>query len=230
MNRFDRRNNQRHCSRDLVKNNKPSCDKIDISTEMFPALSSNTPPTSNISINIFKPMSNSFWSKEPVKDDDGSDEVNANVITNTDLNNTKYYRGAQWTGPVMIRGNIKSFDSVQPSTNRSRIEYSRDNIHWYSSWEKTFSEAHIERRQMEKEQEEYEKIYRIMDEYANIIEEESARYYHEVGELDDYAKAVFARNEYEAYAKQFDLPDEIESIENNENNEYDDEEGNLEVY
>jgi DNA helicase IV len=61
-----------------------------------------------------------------------------------------------------------------------------------------------------------------MDEYVYRIEEESDRHYRETDELDDYAKAVFARNKYEEYAKQFDMPDEIESV------EYEEEDGYLE--
>lgn len=64
-----------------------------------------------------------------------------------------------------------------------------------------------------------------MDEYANNIEYESERYYNEVGELDDYAKAVLARRQYEEYAKQFELVDEVEM---NENNEVIDDDSNLE--
>lgn len=221
MNRFGIRNNNDtpYSSRGRVKKNS---NKIDLSTEMFPELSSNIPTTSNISINPSKPMSKSVWSPpEPVKDDVDQDDRSLNNITTLDINDPKYWRGTQWTGPTIIRGNTKSSDSVTES-NGNRIEYSRDNIHWYSSWKETFSEAQIERRQLEKEQEKYEDIYRMMNEYSSRIEEESERYYHEVGELDDYAKAVFARNEYEAYAKQFDLPEEIESVENNEYGEEDD--------
>jgi len=223
MNRFNRRNNnneQYSSARDRVKKNTPN--KIDLTIEMFPELSStNTAISSNISIPSGKLMSESVWSPESVKDDDGHDDSSSNNITTFDINDTKYWKGTHWTGPAIIRGNTKSSESRQES-NRCRIEYSRDNIHWYSSWEKTFSEAQIERRQMEKEQEESEEIYRIMDEYVYRIEEESDRHYRETDELDDYAKAVFARNKYEEYAKQFDMPDEIESV------EYEEEDGYLE--
>jgi hypothetical protein len=224
MNRFGtRHNNDRpYSSRGRVKKNTNNSNKIDLTTEMFPELSSNIPTTSNISMTLNKPMSKSVWSPtEPVKDDADQDDLSLNNITNIDINDTRYWRGMCWTGPAIIRGNTRSSESVTES-NRGRIEYSRDNIHWYSSWGETFSEAQIERRQLEKEQEKYEDMYRMMNEYSCRVEEESDRYYLEVGELDDYAKAVFARNEYEAYAKQFDLPEQIESVENNDyDEEYD---------
>ena len=48
-----------------------------------------------------------------------------------------------------------------------------------------------------------------MNEYSRKLDAESECYYNETGELDDYALAVFAREQYEEYAKQFDMTDEI---------------------
>ena len=230
MNRFGtRHNNDRpntfrgRVKKNTVKpNNINNINKIDLTTEMFPELSSNIPINSPISTTFDQPMSKSVWTpSEPVKGDADQTIFSLNNITKLDINDPNYWRGTRWTGPTIIRGNTKSSESVT-EFNRSRIEYSRDNIHWYSSWRETFSEAQIERRQIEKEEEKYEDIYRLMNEYSCRIEEESDRYYHEVGELDDYAKAVIAREEYEAYARQFDLSEQIESVENNEYDEEDD--------
>ena len=153
-------------------------------------------------------MSKSVWSPQPVKEELLNHDPM--VISDIDVTDSRYWQGIHWTGPVIMRG----------GTSRTRIEYSRDNIHWYSSWEDTFSETILEQQRIEKEQcreqEEYEEGYKIMDEYVNRIEYESERYYNEVGELDDYAKAVLARKQYEEYAKQFDIVDVVELDENNE--------------
>ena len=221
MNRIGRRNNNDEKYFGSRKKKNIISNKVDLSEEMFPGLSSssssNTASESVIPITRDKPMSKSVWSPQPVKEELLNHDPM--VISDIDVTDSRYWQGIHWTGPVIMRG----------GTSRTRIEYSRDNIHWYSSWEDTFSEALIEQQHMEKEQrrehEEYEEVYRIMDEYANTIESESERYYNEVGELDDYAKAFLARRQYEEYAKQFDVVDEVET---NENNEVIDEDSNLE--
>lgn len=215
MNRFGRRNNTRQqYSGDRTKK-KITSNTLDLSEEMFPGLSaskplssSNTASESVISITRDKPMSKSVWSPQPVKEKLLNQDPM--VISEIDVTDSRYWQGIHWTGPIIMRG----------GTSGSRIEYSRDNIQWHSSWEDTFSEALIEQQRLEKEhrreQEEYEEVYKIMDEYANNIESESERYYNEVGELDDYAKAFLARRQYEEYAKQFDIDDVVELDENNE--------------
>ena len=228
MNRFGRKNNSHDKYFGDRTKKKITSHTVDLSEEMFPVLSasasasssstsSNTASESVTSITRDKPMSKSVWSPQPIKEKLLNQDPM--VISEIDVTDSRYWQGIHWTGPIIMRG----------GTSGSRIEYSRDNIQWHSSWEDTFSEALIEQQHMEKEQrreqEEYEEVYRIMDEYANNIESESERYYNEVGELDDYAKAFLARRQYEEYAKQFDVVDEVET---NENNEVIDEDSNLE--
>ena len=230
MNRFGRKNNSHDKYFGDRTKKKITSHTVDLSEEMFPVLSasasssasssstsSNTASESVTSITRDKPMSKSVWSPQPIKEKLLNQDPM--VISEIDVTDSRYWQGIHWTGPIIMRG----------GTSGSRIEYSRDNIQWHSSWEDTFSEALIEQQHMEKEQrreqEEYEEVYRIMDEYANNIESESERYYNEVGELDDYAKAFLARRQYEEYAKQFDVVDEVEM---NENSEVIDEDSNLE--
>tara|TARA_B110000967_G_C18899091_1_gene573184 strand:+ start:1826 stop:2530 length:705 start_codon:yes stop_codon:yes gene_type:complete len=214
MNTIDRKTNRYipPSSGGRVKKNSAISNKIDLTTEMFPELSSNSPTTCNVSINNVNPMSKSVWSPpEPENEVVNEDESNYIVITDIDVQNSKYWKGVNWVGPVIIRGNTKS-STESNDTNRSRIEYSRDNIHWRASLEETFTEEYLERKKIEHEQQEYEEkcedVYRIMNEYSRNIEAESERYYYETGELDEYALAVFARKQYEDYAKQFDMTDE----------------------
>ena len=234
MSKFDRKNNKYipPSSRGPVKKNVVTSNKIDMSTEMFPELLSSGPrQISNISINTNKAMSKSVWSPpEPKNDDEDENKSNDIAITDIDVQNSKYWKGVNWTGPVIIRGNTKP-SAKSDETNRSRIEYSRDNIHWYSSFEKTFSENILERQKIENEEKDCEEhrehVCRILNEYSRRLEEETERYYHDFGELDDYGKAVLAREQYEEYAQQFEITNEIDSCE--ENNDYDDdEEGYLE--
>ena len=232
MNTFAKKNN-RHIppsSRGRVKTNSVISNKIDMSTEMFPELPSNHPMTCNVSINNTKPMSKSFWSPPETKNEsENEEESNAKDITDIDVENSKYWRGVNWIGPIIIRGNTKS--SIESNdTNRSRIEYSRDNIHWHTSIEKTFTEEQLENQKIQHEQQEYEEkcedVYRMMNEYSRKLDTESELYYYEMGELNDYAKAVFARKEYEDYAKQFDTTDE--TVDSDEDTVYDEEEMYLE--
>ena len=231
MNTFEKKNRYTPpSSRGRVKKNSTISNKIDMSTEMFPELPCNNPITSNVSINNTKPMSKSVWSHPETKNEgENEEESNTNVITDIDVQNSKYWRGANWIGPIIIRGNTKS-STESNDTNRTRIEYSRDNIHWHASIEKTFTEEQLESQKIQHEQQEYEEncedVYRIMNEYSRKLDAESELYYYETGELNDYAKAVFARKEYEDYAKQFDTTDE--TVDSDEDTVYDEEEMYLE--
>ena len=139
----------------------------------------------------------------------------------------KYWRGATWIGPMLIRqknypeywyeymenavkGHASSY--ICP---RHETEYSRDGINWHSSWNETFSEVQLLRMEYEDEEEHKMEQYRILEEYRERLEKESERYYEETGELDGYAIAELERIAYDKYAEQFNY--EIPLEENNEN-------------
>ena len=215
MNTFAKKNNRYipPSSRGRVKTNSVISNKIDMTAEMFPELQSSHPTRCNVSINNVVSMPESVWSHRESKDEVANeDESFANVITDIDAQNSKYWKGVNWIGPVIIRGNTNSCTESN-KTNISRIEYSRDNIHWRASLEETFTEEQLYRKKIEDEKQEDEEkcedVYRIMNEYSRKLDAESECYYNETGELDDYALAVFAREQYEEYAKQFDMTDEI---------------------
>ena len=136
----------------------------------------------------------------------------------------KYWRGVRWIGPTMMRHKkysndwYKHMENVEKSHASSyiipfrEIEYSRDGIKWYPSWNETFSEDQLLRIEEEEENEYKIEQYRILDEYRKRLEHESDLYYEEEGELDGYAIAQIERMEYEKYAEQFDNEPIIEEI------------------
>ena len=61
---------------------------------------------------------------------------------------------------------------------------------------------------------------RILEKYRQKLEEESDKYYEEMGELDGYAIARLEREAYEKYAEQFDIEIPVEDIDNEDSDEY----------
>lgn len=128
----------------------------------------------------------------------------------------KYWRGATWTGPMLIRQNnypdswYKYIDKAVKGHASSYLfpfretEYSRDGENWYSSWNDTFSEEQLQRIEYEEEEQYKMEQYRILEEYGDRLEEEAEKYYAETGELNGYAIAYLERMEYEKYAEEFD--------------------------
>ena len=147
-------------------------------------------------------------------------------------NDPKYWRGAKWIGPMLIRQKSYPDSWYQYMETASKghassylcpfreTEYSRDGTNWYLSWNETFSEEQLQRIEYEEEEEYKMEQYRILEEYKNTLEEEAEKYYEETGELNGYANAYLERIEYEKYAEQFnnempleDNEDELDSDE-----------------
>ncbi len=132
------------------------------------------------------------------------------------VNDPKYWKGAEWIGPTIMRG--LKYDPRWPVQENHclvhKIEYSRDGVNWSSSWEETFTEEQLDNMKYQEELSEVEEIKQLC--YDNYIKTslESNRYYKETGELDSIAQAELDRLEYEEYASQFDIyddvPDELE--------------------
>jgi hypothetical protein len=128
----------------------------------------------------------------------------------------KYWRGATWKGPMLIRQKnypdswYKYIDKAVKGHASSYLfpfretEYSRDGTNWYSSWNDTFSEEQLQRIEYEEEEQYKMEQYRILEEYGDRLEEEAEKYYEEVGELNGYAIAYLERMEYEKYAEKYD--------------------------
>lgn len=126
---------------------------------------------------------------------------------------SKYWRGVNWIGPMLMRHKTK------------RIEYSRDGQHWYRTWEDTFSSEQLFRIQCEEEQDEWNRSMAVLDEYCAQCQEESDQYYEDTGQLDDLALAQMRRIEYEEYANQFVYEEEIPDthiVNQDGSNDYDD--------
>lgn len=158
------------------------------------------------------------------------EEENRNKEGSINQYDPKYWRGATWTGPMIIRQEnypdswYKYMEKAVSGHASSYLfpfretEYSRDGANWYPSWNETFSEEQLQRMEYEEEEEYKMEQYRILEEYKNTLEEEAEKYYDDFGELNGYANAYLERIEYEKYAEQFnneipleDNEDELDS-------------------
>ena len=154
---------------------------------------------------------------------------NENAINQYD---PKYWDGATWIGPMLMRqekyptnwyvymenaikGNASSF--LVP---RRTTEYSRDGKNWYTSWDNTFTDEQLQQIREEEECNIRQEQSQILEEYSNTQLRNSARYYEETGELDDYAIARLQRLSYEKYTERFEQIEE-EVYNDEELEEYD---------
>lgn len=185
--------------------------------ELFPELVKRVDNNENgVSSTNWKDVLDTTQEDNSVKDSD--------YIIN--VNNAKYWDGANWIGPILIRGlkNVSSpWNKYTILSNLHEgcgddlylidtIEYSRDGINWYSSWEETFTATQLEKQAFQDEMYEMNERRKLCNENYERIERESYRYYNEIGEMDDYAKAKEERLKYEMYESQFD--EEIDELYN----------------
>lgn len=146
------------------------------------------------------------------------DERNQGVLINQ--MDPKYWRGATWIGPMLMRqeqhpsdwyeyietamrGHSNSF--IVPSRN---IEFSRDGKNWYNSWDETFSDEQLYNICYEEDETAYYEIVNILDREYERTRDESYKHYIDTGELDGNAIAELERIAYEKYAEQFDCIEE----------------------
>lgn len=147
-------------------------------------------------------------------------------------NDPKYWRGAKWIGPMLIRQKSYPDSWYQYMETASKghassylcpfreTEYSRDGTNWYLSWNETFSETQLQRMEYEEEEEQQFEQSRILEKYRQKLEEESDKYYEEMGELDGYAIARLEHEAYEKYAEQFDIEIPVEDIDDEDSDDY----------
>ncbi len=79
------------------------------------------------------------------------------------VNDPKYWKGAEWIGPTIMRG--LKYDPRWPVQENHclvhKIEYSRDGVNWSSSWEETFTEEQLDNMKYQEELSEVEEIKRL---------------------------------------------------------------------
>ena len=68
----------------------------------------------------------------------------------------------------------------------------------------------MEQQRITDEEENEERITKILDDYSRKLEMDSIQHYEDYGEYDEYAQAIKRRIEYEEYAKQFEISSDIE--------------------
>lgn len=161
-------------------------------------------------------------------------EENSQNETAINQYDPKYWNGAMWIGPMLMRqaeypadwyvyienaikGNASSF--LVPYR---RTEFSRDGKNWYTSWDDTFTDEQLQQIQEEEEYIVSEERRNILEEYRKTQCRISAKYYEEIGEFDDYTVARLERLAYEKYAEQFEQVEEEEVYDNEELEETDD--------
>ena len=175
-----------------------------------------------------KPKEKTKWLNVIEKQNE-TDNDNKKFIINP--NDPFYWRGAQWTGPIMMRQKKpnKMWDNYFNMISQKKVstiviphsgtEYSRDGTNWYKSWNDTFTQDQLQAMEDEKHEKMLERWSQSLEEIYEKYRLESERYYYETGELDEFAKAELDRIEYEKYAEQFEI-DEEEEEEEEESDEY----------
>jgi len=207
--------------------NEPVRSLINFGVDMFPELKKeSTPSTTSVNTDIMvQPPSSTSWS-DTIKQ---REEDENNNTTGINVNDKQYWSGVQWIGPMFMRARRKTNSTdpnypTDPSRNKSddlilhpcpqifntngpvkNIEYSRDSVNWHDSWDETFSDEQLEYIRLDEEETEYFETFKIIEDHRCKVEYESVKYYNEVGELSDYAKAVYNREEYEKYANHIDI-------------------------
>ena len=216
----EERENKKHfnTSKNEVSNNKMPDNKID--DDNFPVLSVEKKD------HPVEKKEESKW-KKAIMQQNKKDREKINV------NDPKYWRGYIWIGPIYLKQNKNSekwnnyIKKAQESGASSILfpnnkrQYSRDDVNWYNSYEDTFTEEHLEKMNYQKMEEENQKFQENLERQLTILYEkrrEESEYYYEItGELDGFALAELEREEYEKYAKQFEIEEEPEPEKNIEN-------------
>lgn len=212
---------------------EPANSSMNFGVEMFPELKKETPNSSTYVSNTLpvQTTTSSSW-LDTIKQ---REEDEKNNMVGINVNDRRYWNGVHWIGPMFMRAKINSksnnptiskdsLDSTDTLNNKTddlilqpcpqvfnisqhteNIEYSKDSVNWYGSWNETFSDEQLENIRLDEEQNEKMEIFKIMEDYRCKVEYESDKYYKDTGELSDYAKAVYEREEYERYVEQLDI-------------------------
>ena len=155
-----------------------------------------------------KPKIESEWIKK-VKITEKRVEANVNV------NDPKYWDGPIWKGPVFLKGekmNEKYKKYIEDASKlcssiiipNSKTQWSRDGLHWYNSYDETFSEEHLQAIKDYEWNREMDKFaVRTMELYEKR-REESERNYWEYGEIDSFKWAEIEHEKYEKYCEKLE--------------------------
>jgi len=137
------------------------------------------------------------------------------------VNDPKYWSGPRWIGPMFMKScktTNKQVDAYHERVMsggassvvfiRDKTQYSRDNVHWYDSWDETFSQRQVDALKKYEDDKECQEFFRRM----NILREEdrveSEQHYQDTGEMDAYAWVQQEKQKYEEYCKQFEYDDD----------------------
>ena len=232
-------NNKDQSNKELVDNSnnhvtETTLENKIIKKEDFPELPPPPPPPQ---------AKESCWI-QAIKKREEEDKKHADLINQSD---PKYWRGANWIGPMLIRqkqfpnswypyvgigtDTATATATTESDTNDKNqassfifphgdTEYSRNGTRWYKTWEETFSSEQLFRIKYEEDETELYEMATNINEYYAQLEKESDRYFEEYGKFDDLAIAKLDRMEYEQYAEQFLYEEEYDEHDEDVDTEY----------
>jgi hypothetical protein len=148
-----------------------------------------------------------------------------------DSNKSKYWKGAQWAGPVMSRHQTleKTKNEKRNTENLSTgiipslgIEYSIDGKHWHINRNDTFSQQQLCAMDDEENNNLIQRWCNWIDYTHHKQKVESEQYFYETGEMDGFAIAESNMIDYETYAEQFNANKDDIELELDEDDDDDD--------
>jgi hypothetical protein len=214
-NNYDNRNNYgRDDNRELNRIRRESeLEKEELKNKEFNK--SNFPDLLKNKLEVAQEMKSEYLEK--IKKTQELDKGN-NILR--DPNN---WRGHVWIGPKRVK--MKKFSrekehQIQEYMNVAfknastiiipfrKTYYSRNNIDWYESWEKTFTESEMINMNNQLAREEHEGLNKRMNKGLERLYQkrkaESYQYFYETGELDEFAIAEKEHEEYEKWLEEFE--------------------------
>ena len=199
-------------------NSKPSADN---NINSKPSADNNIKPSADNNINSkpsadnnIKPSADnqqSVWIKKiKSQEDTEKDKINEK--------DPKYWKGPIWCGPMFIKAKEKQSEkwksyiknACEKKTNtillpKYTLLYSRNNKHWFPSFEESFSQKQLENMKMYEKEKYNESCANILEKFRIANIKESNEYYNLTGELDNFARAHYEREKYEKYCEQFEI-------------------------
>ena len=132
------------------------------------------------------------------------------------INDPNNWKGPYWKGPIFIKSNnilqkgvtyLKRANECNASTYiipHRKIEYSKNDIDWYDSWENTFTSDQLQAIERYKEEENMDEFCKRVNDLYERRREESEKHYDETGEYDDFAWAALQGEQYDEYCRKLD--------------------------
>ena len=135
------------------------------------------------------------------------------IMDDININDPRYWNGPLWQGPIFIREtHLTDRNNIYPTNQnvssflipRGKIEYSKNGLDWYDSWDNTYTRYQLESIKKHNEQVDSNEVFRRMNELHLRRQRESDQLYEDTGELDNFAWAEEESYKYELYCKKLE--------------------------